>query len=49
LLGLLNVADDRDAAGNPFPSVQINDGPNRNIFFGVEGFFNCQLIRIREF
>jgi hypothetical protein len=39
-----NVADDRDAAGNPFPSVQINDGPNRNIFFGAEGFSTANLL-----
>ena len=39
-----NVADDRDPAGNPFPSVQINDGPNRNIFFGAEGFSTANLL-----
>lgn len=38
------VADDRDAAGNPFPTVQINDGAGRNIFFGAEGFSTANLL-----
>ena len=39
-----NVADDRNAAGDPFPSVQINDGAGRNIFFGAEGFSTANLL-----
>ena len=40
-----NVADDRDAAGNPFPTVRINDGSTRNnINFGAEGFSTANLL-----
>lgn len=39
------VNDDRDAAGDPFPSVQINDGSTRNnFFFGAEGFSTANLL-----
>jgi hypothetical protein len=31
-----NVADDRDAAGNPFPTVQIFDGPIESIFLELK-------------
>jgi hypothetical protein len=39
-----NVADDRNAAGNPFPSVQIFDGPTQSIFFGAEGASTANLL-----
>jgi len=39
-----NVADDRDASGDAFPTVQINDGAGRNIFFGAEGFSTANLL-----
>lgn len=39
-----NVADDRDAAGNPFPTVQIFDGSNQSIYFGAEGFSTANLL-----
>ncbi|MFN7099297.1 MAG: carboxypeptidase regulatory-like domain-containing protein [Flavobacterium sp.] len=39
-----NVADDRDAAGDPFPTVQIFDGANQSIFFGAEGFSTANLL-----
>lgn len=39
-----NVADDRDASGNPFPTVQIFDGPNQSIFFGAEAFSTANLL-----
>lgn len=39
-----SVVDDRDAAGNPFPTVQINDGAGRSIFFGAEGFSTANLL-----
>lgn len=38
-----NVLDDRDASGDPFPSVQIIDGPG-NIYFGAEGFSTANLL-----
>ncbi len=38
------VADDRDAAGDPFPSVQIFDGANQSIYFGAEGFSTANLL-----
>lgn len=39
-----NVADDRDASGDPFPTVQIFDGANQSIFFGAEGFSTANLL-----
>ena len=40
-----NVADDRDVAGNPFPTVQIQDGVNgQSIFFGAEGASTANLL-----
>ena len=39
-----NVADDRDAAGDPFPTVQIFDGANQSIFFGAEAFSTANLL-----
>lgn len=39
-----SVVDDRDAAGDPFPTVQINDGAGRSIFFGAEGFSTANLL-----
>ena len=39
------VADDRDATGDPFPRVQINDGSTRNNFYlGSEGFSTANLL-----
>ncbi|MDI5896528.1 TonB-dependent receptor [Flavobacterium yafengii] len=38
------VVDDRDAAGDPFPTVQIFDGANQSIFFGAEGFSTANLL-----
>ncbi|WP_413999611.1 carboxypeptidase regulatory-like domain-containing protein [Flavobacterium sp. W1B] len=37
------VIDDRDALGNPFPTVQIVDGSG-NIFFGAEGFSTANFL-----
>ena len=39
-----NVADDRDASGDPFPTVQIFDGANQSIYFGAEGFSTANLL-----
>ncbi|MFV8371509.1 TonB-dependent receptor [Flavobacterium sp. LB2P6] len=39
-----SVIDDRDAAGDPFPSVQIFDGANQSIFFGAEGFSTANFL-----
>ena len=39
-----SVVDDRDAAGDPFPTVQIFDGANQSIFFGAEGFSTANLL-----
>lgn len=39
-----SVVDDRDASGDPFPTVQIFDGPNQSIFFGAEGFSTANLL-----
>jgi Carboxypeptidase regulatory-like domain/TonB dependent receptor len=40
-----NVADDRDPSGNPFPTVQIQDGTNgQSIFFGAEGASTANLL-----
>lgn len=40
-----NVADDRDASGDPFPTIQINDGSTRNNFYlGAEGFSTANLL-----
>ena len=39
-----SVLDDRDAQGDPFPSVQIFDGANQSIFFGAEGFSTANLL-----
>jgi hypothetical protein len=38
-----NVADDRNAAGNPFPTVQIFDGPTQSIFL-VQRFSTANLL-----
>jgi hypothetical protein len=39
---------DRNAAGNPFPTVRINDGSTRNnINFGAEGFSTANLLEQR--
>jgi hypothetical protein len=39
-----SVVDDRDASGDPFPTVQIFDGANQSIFFGAEGFSTANLL-----
>jgi hypothetical protein len=39
-----NVIDDRDASGDPFPSVQIFDGSNQSIYFGAEGFSTANFL-----
>jgi Carboxypeptidase regulatory-like domain len=39
-----NVVDDRGFTGNPFPSVQIFDGP-ANIFFGSEAASTANLLK----
>jgi len=40
-----NVADDRGASGNPFPTVQIQDGTGgQSIFFGAEGASTANLL-----
>ncbi|TDD78344.1 TonB-dependent receptor [Flavobacterium caseinilyticum] len=39
-----SVVDDRDASGDPFPSVQIFDGANQSIFFGAEAFSTANLL-----
>ena len=39
-----NVADNRNAAGNPFPTVQIFDGANQSIFFGADGASTANLL-----
>ena len=43
LLTFTNVVDDRDAIGDPFPRVTINDGPGR-IIFGTEEFSTGNLL-----
>lgn len=48
LIGYTSVRDDRDPAGNPFPSVQIGDGFNvfasDGITFGAEPFSTANLL-----
>ncbi|MBP4139721.1 TonB-dependent receptor [Flavobacterium geliluteum] len=39
-----DVLDDRDASGDPFPSVQIFDGSTQSIFFGAEGFSTANFL-----
>ena len=40
-----NVADDRDPSGNPFPTVQIQDGTGgQSIFFGADGASTANLL-----
>ena len=48
-----SVIDDRDASGNPFPSVQIFDGSAASIFFGAEAsstanFLNQKTLTISD-
>ena len=45
VVGYTDVNDDRDAAGDAFPTVQIFDGSNASIFFGAEGFSTANLLR----
>jgi hypothetical protein len=48
VVAFTNVDDDRNAAGNPFPTVRINDGSTRNnINFGAEGFSTANLLEQR--
>ena len=44
-----DVNDDRDASGNPFPTVQIFDGSAPSIFFGAEAFSTANLLRQKIF
>lgn len=37
-IGFTSVRDDRDAFGDPFPTVVINDGAGRSMQFGAEPF-----------
>ncbi|PXY40296.1 TonB-dependent receptor [Flavobacterium cheongpyeongense] len=39
-----DVLDDRDASGDPFPTVQIFDGATQSIFFGAEGFSTANFL-----
>ena len=43
ILGYTSVRDDRDPSGNPFPSIQINDGSGR-IQLGSEPFSTANLL-----
>ena len=43
ILGYTSVRDDRDPSGNPFPSIQINDGSGR-IELGAEPFSTANLL-----
>ena len=48
VVAFTNVDDDRNPAGNPFPTVIINDGSTRNnINFGAEGFSTANLLEQR--
>ena len=48
VVAFTNVDDDRNPAGNPFPTVRINDGSTRNnINFGAEGFSTANLLEQR--
>lgn len=38
------VVDDRGAAGDPFPTVQIFDGSSQSIYFGAEGFSTANFL-----
>lgn len=50
VVAFTSVDDDRNAAGNPFPTVRINDGSTRNnINFGAEGFSTANLLEQRVF
>jgi len=39
-----DVLDDRDASGDPFPTVQIFDGATQSIYFGSEGFSTANFL-----
>ena len=43
-VGLTFVRDDRDPSGDPFPTVEISDGDNGNIFLGAERFSTANLL-----
>ncbi|NAS31192.1 TonB-dependent receptor plug domain-containing protein [Flavobacteriaceae bacterium R38] len=43
ILGYTRVRDDRDPVGNPFPTIEINDGSGR-IFAGSEPFSTANLL-----
>ena len=43
VVGYTNVSDDRGIVGDPFPSVEINDGPG-SIFLGSEPFSTANLL-----
>ncbi|TPN87655.1 TonB-dependent receptor [Aquimarina algicola] len=44
ILGYSRVRDDRDPAGDPFPSVQLNDADGGRINFGAERFSTANLL-----
>ena len=48
VIGYTRVRDDRDPAGNPFPSVQIADGSG-DIEFGAEPFSTANLLNTDVF
>jgi hypothetical protein len=39
-----SVIDDRNPSGKPFPSVEIQDGPNASIFLGAEPFSTANFL-----
>lgn len=44
VIGYTAVNDDRDPAGNPFPSVQIFDDAGSSIYFGSEAYSTANLL-----
>jgi hypothetical protein len=44
VIAYTDVLDDRDAKGDPFPTVQIFDGSNQSIYFGAEGFSTANFL-----
>lgn len=47
VVGYTFVNDDRDASGDPFPSVQIQDGSGNNIYFGSDASSTANLLNQR--
>ncbi|WP_313903056.1 TonB-dependent receptor [Flavobacterium anhuiense] len=46
VVGFTNVNDDRNASGNPFPTVEIRDGAG-TIYFGAEASSTANLLKQR--